>query len=303
MKQYQSIIVVGEGAVGQSITYQLKQLSDQLNNQSLKSFNSKNIVEAYNSKPDLLIYAGVPGTKWYANQFPDKDQLIVDEALQNIKQIGAKQTILISTIDALFDDKSEYASTYGKNRKLLEDKVLEEVPNASVVQLPALKGQFVVKNFWYDIKHPELVKVTPPMYNQLNYVINLLDLDVELIQLSADHFQPIIRSTQEELDPAEFGKYFATNPYSTHVWLDLDNFVERLLSIDYKHNRKVLLVSSLNGSVAELSAFTVYRLTTDRSMTKGLRSIYKGTLPLVNYSEALLNAHHVFIAGEINFKE
>ena len=36
-------------------------------------YNSKNITEAYDTKPDLLIYAGVPATKYLANKEPEKD--------------------------------------------------------------------------------------------------------------------------------------------------------------------------------------------------------------------------------------
>ena len=43
-------------------------------------YNSKNIVEAYGTQPDLLIYAGVSAEKFLANQYPQKDFEIVEAA-------------------------------------------------------------------------------------------------------------------------------------------------------------------------------------------------------------------------------
>ena len=43
-------------------------------------YNSKNIEDAYGSKPDLLIYAGIRAEKYLANQDPNKDLRNIENA-------------------------------------------------------------------------------------------------------------------------------------------------------------------------------------------------------------------------------
>ena len=55
------------------------------------AYNSKNIEEAYGTKPDLLIYAGLRAEKYLANNAPDKDRELIIEAdineLEDIKEL------------------------------------------------------------------------------------------------------------------------------------------------------------------------------------------------------------------------
>ena len=62
-------------------------------------YNSQNIKTAYGTKPQILVYAGVTGTKYLANRYPEKDRAIIDAAVENIKQINPKKLVLISTVD------------------------------------------------------------------------------------------------------------------------------------------------------------------------------------------------------------
>jgi hypothetical protein len=64
-----------------------------------KLYNSKNIFEAYNTNPDLCIYAGIRAEKYLANTNSEKDYELVLEAIGNIKKINPKRLVLISTID------------------------------------------------------------------------------------------------------------------------------------------------------------------------------------------------------------
>lgn len=43
-------------------------------------YNSKNIGEAFESNPDLLVYAGIRAEKFLANKFPEKDMEIIENA-------------------------------------------------------------------------------------------------------------------------------------------------------------------------------------------------------------------------------
>jgi len=107
-------------------------------------FNSKNI-DTIQGDFDLLVIAGAPGTKWKANARPEHDQLAIQRLTSNLIHSTAKRTVLISTIDATRDH------AYGRNRKFLEDFVLEEFPKAAVIRLPALFGPGLRKNSLYDL--------------------------------------------------------------------------------------------------------------------------------------------------------
>ena len=88
-------------------------------------YNSKNISDAFWTKPDLLVYAGVRAEMFLANNFPEKDFEQIKEAFENIRKIQPKKLILISTIsvcgenpvgdeDSLIDETK--LTAYGKNR-------------------------------------------------------------------------------------------------------------------------------------------------------------------------------------------
>lgn len=125
-------------------------------------YNSKNIKDAYGTKPDLLIYAGVRAEKFLANQEPEKDLQIIEEALGNINKIDPKKLVLISTIDVYKNPIYVNEDTpidlyqlhpYGANRYTLELKVRSMYEDALIVRLPALFGDNIKKNFIYDYIH------------------------------------------------------------------------------------------------------------------------------------------------------
>ena len=125
-------------------------------------FNSKNIEDAYGLKPELLVYAGLRAEKYLANNFPEKDFALIEEAERNMEKICPQRLVLISTVDVYknpveVDEDTEIATdglhAYGYNRFLLEEWVREHDPNALIVRLPALFGKNLKKNFIYDYIH------------------------------------------------------------------------------------------------------------------------------------------------------
>ena len=125
-------------------------------------YNSKNIKDAYNTKPELLIYAGVRAEKFLANQEPEKDLQVIEEAFENITKIAPKKLVLISTIDVYKNPVNVNEDTsvdlhqlhpYGANRYALESKVRSIYEDALIVRLPALFGDNIKKNFIYDYIH------------------------------------------------------------------------------------------------------------------------------------------------------
>jgi len=130
-------------------------------------YDSKNVQTAYGTNPDLLIYSGVPAQKFIANQFPEKDFEVIENAINNIKQINPKQIVLISTIDVYKNPAGVNEDTvidtnelqpYGKNRYYLEQWVMQNMSNYLIVHLPGLYGKNIKKNFIYD-----LINIIPSM--------------------------------------------------------------------------------------------------------------------------------------------
>lgn len=136
-------------------------------------FNSKNIKDAYGLKPDLLVYAGLRAEKFLANNAPERDYALIEEAEENIKRIMPKKLVLISTIDVYKrptgvneDSKidTENLHPYGLNRYRLEQWVRENCSDALIIRLPALFGIHLKKNFLYDYIH-----VIPAMLKESKY--------------------------------------------------------------------------------------------------------------------------------------
>ncbi|MBR2214600.1 MAG: sugar nucleotide-binding protein [Selenomonadaceae bacterium] len=136
-------------------------------------YNSKNIAAAYGTKPDLLVYAGVPAAKFLANKEPPKDLAVIEQAEENIRRIAPQRLVLVSTVDVfknphgVDEDSSvdvEGLHAYGRNRYALEKWAREHYPTALIVRLPALFGQNLKKNFLYDFCHP-----VPTMLNAAKF--------------------------------------------------------------------------------------------------------------------------------------
>lgn len=136
-------------------------------------YNSKNIEKAYGTNPDLLIYSGVPAEMFLANQNPEADKALMNQAIENIKMIQPKKLVLISTIavyqnpnevdeDYEIDEHTLFA--YGANRLYLERWVEANIEEYLIVRLPGLYGKNIKKNFIYDYIH-----YIPAMLNSVKY--------------------------------------------------------------------------------------------------------------------------------------
>lgn len=124
-------------------------------------YNSKNINEAFGTRPNLLVYAGIRAEKYKANAHPIEDMEAMKEAVQNIERIAPRRLVLISTIDVFSssigadeDTVPDGNGVYGKDRAYLESEVRSLYPSALIMRLPALFGEGLKKNFIYDILHP-----------------------------------------------------------------------------------------------------------------------------------------------------
>ena len=137
-----------------------------------KVFNSKNIEDAFNGCPDLLVYCGIPAQKFIANQNPEEDFKIIENAIDNIRKIKPKKIILISTIDVYanpVDVDEDFIpknnpEAYGRNRRYLECWVENNFKDYLIVRLPGLYGENIKKNFIYD-----LINYIPSMLKDSKY--------------------------------------------------------------------------------------------------------------------------------------
>lgn len=137
-------------------------------------FNTKNIEKAFGVSPDLLVYSGVPAEMFLANKNPEEDRKVIDNAINNIKQIAPKKIVLISTIGVYenpvrvnenTDINEDYVLPYGKNRLLLEKWVEENIKEHLIVRLPGLYGMNLKKNFLYDF-----INIVPSMLSEDKYI-------------------------------------------------------------------------------------------------------------------------------------
>lgn len=140
------------------------------------AYHSTDVQEAYGSRPELLIYAGIRAEKYLANKNPKQDLAQIHSALRNIREINARKTVLISTIDVYanpfnVDEQTIPNSTglqpYGANRLWLEEQVLQSVDNCLIVRLPALFGMNLKKNFLYDFIHRIPSALTEAKFTEL----------------------------------------------------------------------------------------------------------------------------------------
>jgi nucleoside-diphosphate-sugar epimerase len=121
-------------------------------------YNSKNIKDIQKRTFDLIVCAGISGTKWIANSYPKKDMQSIERLMKNLQTVKAKKFVLISTIDVYSTvdkvDETSYInknelSSYGNHRKIFEE-FIENNFDYLIIRLPGLFGKSLKKNIIYD---------------------------------------------------------------------------------------------------------------------------------------------------------
>lgn len=209
-------------------------------------YHSKNIEQAYGTKPDLLVYAGLRAEKYLANHEPDKDLELIRQAEENIVKIDPEKLVLISTVDVLkkpagADENAkintEDLNAYGANRYVLEQFVRENYPEALIVRLPGLFGKNIKKNFIYDYmtripfmlteaKMQELCEKDPDIkeYYQLqeNGFFKLLELQEEERKLLKEKFDLLGFSSLHFTDSRSVYQFYPLH----RLWKDIETALE-----------------------------------------------------------------------------
>lgn len=212
-----------------------------------RTFNSKNIIEAYGSNPDLLIYAGVRGTKFLANKQPEDDLENIINAQKNIELIRPKKLILISTVDVYDDLDSknedyEIDSTklhvYGKHRFILEKWVQDNIVDFHIIRLPAIYGINLKKNYVHDLIDPIPSYISKEDFKSIKKEFN----EISSYYTLRDEFYVLKRTSLNLLKYFSKSKYSSirfTDSRSEYQYYDLRQLHE-LIRLVIKENIKVI---------------------------------------------------------------
>lgn len=214
-------------------------------------FNSKNIEESYGKNPDLLVYSGVPAAKFIANQNPEKDMEIIENAKKNIEKINPKKIVLISTIDVYknpneVDEDSvidlEDLHPYGYDRFLLEEWVRDNYKDHLVVRLPALYGDNLKKNFIFD-----MINIIPTMLKKEKF--DELSSKSELIKNSYYKQDETFYHVNEDIEDKEtlkeeflrvgFSSLNFTDSRASYQFYNLENLWKHI-NVALENNIKLL---------------------------------------------------------------
>ncbi len=142
-------------------------------------YNSKNIDDIRGRKFDLVVCAGAPGSKWWANEHPEEDQIALAHLIRHMQRVTVKKVFLISTIDVLI-----MMDEYGRNRAGLEIVLTRLFDETIVCRLPALFGHGLKKNALYDLMHEQRLDRIAPNATYQWYPLRRLGADIARIRES-----------------------------------------------------------------------------------------------------------------------
>ena len=242
-------------------------------------YNSRNIREAFDTHPDLLIYAGLRAEKYLANTFPEKDLELIREAEDNIEKINPEKLVLISTIDVFKDPNGADENTpieteglhpYGYDRHLLEEWVREKYPDALIVRLPGLFGKNIKKNFIYDYIH-----VIPAVLKEEKFK-ELSSMDARLKNWYVDNGNGFYKADIREEEREEAKKAFEALGFSALNFTDSRSVYQFYdLSRLYK-DIEVLLQNDIrlfHPATEPVSAGEVYRYLTGKDFVNEVAKV------------------------------
>ena len=166
-------------------------------------FNRSNIEQIRGKRYSLVVCAGAPAQKWYANQHPEEDRANLDRLMSCLSAAEAGRFVLISTVDVYpdpvgVDEKTEVepegGEPYGRHRFLLERFAAEKFAHHTVVRLPGLFGLGLKKNTIYDFltagespyTHPESVFQYYDMENLWRDVQRIMETELPLVNMATE---------------------------------------------------------------------------------------------------------------------
>ena len=234
-----SALIGYTGFVGSNINSQFK---------FTEHYNSKNIKNIKNREYDLVVSAGVAGTKWIANKYPKEDLKKIKQFIDNIKTIKTKKFVLISTEDVYenpyrVNEKTlinpKKVQPYGRNRFFLEKRLYKLFKKSLIViRLPGLIGKNLKKNFIYDFIHKRKYYLSNS--ESMVQVYDLKNIWKD-IKVAIKHSFPIINFATEPVQVSEVIKYaFNSDFFNKNKKRRLNYDVSSIYSNYYSNNKKYL---------------------------------------------------------------
>ncbi len=175
-------------------------------------YNSSNIQEIIDKKFDLVVCAGVSGTKWIANKHPEEDLEKIIALLDNLRRVKCETMILISTVDVyktpqnVDEDttlETEGLHPYGRNRVFVEKFIKENFTNHYIIRLPAIYGDGLKKNLVYDLLNNHCFEWTHKDSVFQYYHLKNLWLD---IQVAVDNGIRVVNFNSEPISAHELAE-------------------------------------------------------------------------------------------------
>ena len=153
------ITIIGRGFVG-------KNLYDLYKDQVVSVYNSGNITKLKEKEHDVIFCAAPSGKKWLANKNEEQDLASALSLVEAVSETKYSKLFLFSTVDVYDHDKnitgenSEFFTNqpYGKNRRILEDRLISSSNKVSIIRLPALFGKHLQKNYIFDLLNDNMVE-------------------------------------------------------------------------------------------------------------------------------------------------
>ena len=154
--------------------------------------NSKNSIDAAGKSFGRAFISAMPAEKWRANKFPEQDEKTLENLKSSISKSNPEEVLLISTVDVFsnpvaVDENSvpekKSLHTYGLNRLLFENWVVDRFPKTWIVRLPGLVSERLKKNALYDLKHEGKSNVPNNASFQF-YPLERLVTDLEVVMSS-----------------------------------------------------------------------------------------------------------------------
>ena len=155
-------------------------------------YNSQSAQEMIGKEFEVVVCAAPSAEKWKANNEPDVDWANIQNLINILSGIHAREFILISTIDVypnpvdVFEDTTierDAGFPYGKHRLLFEEFVRSAFNDHLIIRLPGLFGKGLKKNFLFDMLHkPGALQLTHCESTYQFYNVNYLWADIELVK-------------------------------------------------------------------------------------------------------------------------
>jgi nucleoside-diphosphate-sugar epimerase len=180
-----STIIGGSGFIGNNIQRLLSKLDFRFN-----VLNSKSIETEFRRIDSRTVFIAAPSAvKWWANLHPLEDLEQVERLINNLRFVDAQNVILLSTIDVIRDGMNSDESTldfqtdqaYGSNRRHLELACFDLFPKLHIVRLPALVGEGLKKNVFFDLMHSNQLEKIDFRGEYQWYVLDRLISDLYLV--------------------------------------------------------------------------------------------------------------------------